>query len=473
MTLQMTTPLDRFLHAAKAAGCPPDQLRNFRAVGYAPQPKQLAFHAAARACDSPGRPVEVGIGGARGPGKSHAVLAQLGADDCQRVPGLKCLLLRKVGSSAKEGFEDLLTRAFPPWLRYYVPSRSILKFPNGSRILIGHFQNERDIDKYLGLEYDTIAVEETTGLSLKKYQAITLCNRTSKSGWRPRIYNSTNPGGIGHAWYKSRFIVPWKKRQETDTRFIFATVDDNVHVNPGYRAMLDRLIGWEKRAYRYGDWDIAAGQFFTNWSYDLHVCKPIKILPSWPVWCSLDYGFVHPTSVHLITQDGDGMIYFVDEHYQSRWLPEQHADGIKAMLGRNDVRLDRLFAFVAGADVFAQRGSIKTIADQYFDCGIKLSPAQMDRITGAAEWLKRLGSVEAKIAPTVQISERCTRLIECLPMLEHDPNRPEDVLKVDIDEAGNGGDDPYDDGRYGLMAARRSSKPVAREKKVNMWRELE
>ena len=38
-------------------------------------------------------------GGARGGGKSHWLLAQMGADDCQRVPGLKCLLLRKVGKA--------------------------------------------------------------------------------------------------------------------------------------------------------------------------------------------------------------------------------------------------------------------------------------------------------------------------------------------------------------------------------------
>jgi hypothetical protein len=35
-------------------------------------------------------------------------------------------------------------------------------------------------------------------------------------------------------------------------------------------------------------------------------------------------------------------------------------------------------------------------------------------------------------------------LHECLPALQHDPHRPEDVLKVDADEEGNGGDDAGD-----------------------------
>jgi hypothetical protein len=42
--------------------------------------------------------------------------------------------------------------------------------------------------------------------------------------------------------------------------------------------------------------------------------------------------------------------------------------------------------------------------------------------------------------------------LDCLPALEHDPHRPEDVLKWDTDDDGNGGDDPYDALRYGLLA---------------------
>jgi hypothetical protein len=40
------------------------------------------------------------------------------------------------------------------------------------------------------------------------------------------------------------------------------------------------------------------------------------------------------------------------------------------------------------------------------------------------------------------------RLTETLPALQHDPNRPEDVLKVDAHESGLGGDDAADAIRY-------------------------
>jgi hypothetical protein len=48
-----------------------------------------------------------------------------------------------------------------------------------------------------------------------------------------------------------------------------------------------------------------------------------------------------------------------------------------------------------------------------------------------------------------------------LPSLQHDPNRPEDVLKVDADEDGNGADDTADCLRY-LVATR--SRAVTQRK---------
>ena len=98
--------------------------------------------------------------------------------------------------------------------------RGVLAFANGSRIIAGHFQAEKDIDAYLGLEYDVIGIEEATTLSSRKHQDISTCCRTSKPNWRPRIYSTTNPGGIGHAWYRARFVLPFLKGAETDTRFV-------------------------------------------------------------------------------------------------------------------------------------------------------------------------------------------------------------------------------------------------------------
>jgi hypothetical protein len=107
--------------------------------------------------------------------------------------------------------------------------------------------------------------------------------------------------------------------------------------------------------------------------------------------------------------------------------------------------LDR---FVAGADVFSRQSDGTSIAAQYARLGVSMRCADMDRVNGWAEVLQRLGDVDAGVRPTLFVHERCARLIETLPALQHDPNRPEDVLKVDADEDGVGGDDAADALRY-------------------------
>ena len=97
----MATAVERLARVAWQVGCPEDQLHHFLSAGYVPQPKQLELHAAARECDDAGGPDQVGFGGARGPGKSHAVFAQVALDDCRRIDGLKALYLRKVGKQAR------------------------------------------------------------------------------------------------------------------------------------------------------------------------------------------------------------------------------------------------------------------------------------------------------------------------------------------------------------------------------------
>ena len=443
-----------YVAAALAAGCPADQVERFWQIRYVAQPRQLGFHAACRAADGPDGPSEIAFGGARGPGKSHALLAQMGADDCQRRPQLKCLLLRKVGKSGREHFEDLRLKLFRRLPHEYRRKDGCITFVNNSRIVLGHFKDEAEIDAYLGLEYDVIGVEEATTLTYRKYQGIQSCNRTSKADFRPRIYTTANPGGVGHAWYRRAFVLPYERGSETTTRFIPATIDDNRFINREYRASLDGLTGWLKRAWRYGDWDISAGQFFTTYRQEAHTVEPFPIPANWTVWLAMDYGFTHYNVIYLFAQDGDGVAYVVDELAERRWLPARLAPALAAMLGRHGVERSRLTCFLAGRDCFSARPTNQgSIADQWAAEGWVLDASDDDRINGAAEVLHRLGDVEAGIAPSLHIFRTCARLIECLPALEHDPRRPEDVLKWNTDEDGMGGDDPYDALRYGLLAA--------------------
>lgn len=413
----------------------------------------MQFHGYARLADTLGELEDIGYGGARGGGKTHCGFAQIAIDDCQKWENLSVLFLREKAGSAEESMQKLCTRILPRVP--HRPTRSIIYFPNGSSIKIGHFQYEKDINQYLSLEYDVIFMEQAEQLSQSKIEEIKTVNRTSIPGFKPRTYYTFNPGGISHTFLKNKFIKPHRANSETTTRFVFANVADNKKVDVFYRAKLEALSGWKKKAWLDGDWDIFAGQFFETFSHADHVIAPNQIpdlqIPDLNIWCALDYGFKHYTVCYLLCEY-DGVIYIVDEFAARKQLISTNAIGILQMLERNGIDMGYLSNFVAGADVFAKKGdSGESFADEYSRCGIGLNCANTSRKAGAGKILQMLGDKKQAIEPSLKISERCVGLIECLPSMMHNPNDPEDVLKVDTDDQGRGGDDYYDAARYGVM----------------------
>lgn len=445
--------LVRLVTLAKGCGVPRDSLERFLAAGYVPQPKQLEFHGLARQADHIDELEDIGYGGARGGGKTHCGFAQIGIDDCQKWPGLSVLFLREKAGSAEESMQKLCTRILPRVP--HKPTRSIIYFPNGSSIKIGHFQYEKDINQYLSLEYDVIFIEQAEQLSQAKIEEIKTVNRTSLPGVKPRTYYTFNSGGISHQYLKNKFIKPHRAGKETTTRFVFASVHDNKKVDRFYRAKLEALTGWKRKAWLDGDWDIFAGQYFETFRHDLHVSDPktwpnLKALGT-PFWASLDYGFKHYTTCYLFTEH-DGITYVVDEFAARKQLISQNCDGIKEMLAKHGLSVGDLSTFVAGTDVFAKKGDTgECFADEFANNGIYLHPATVARKAGAGRIMRLLGDENQQIEPSIRISSDCRGLINCLPSLIHNPNDPEDVLKVDTDENGNGGDDWYDGFRYGVM----------------------
>ncbi len=437
-------PVEEYLRRGKDAGCPVDQMANFARAGLILQEKQLMFAAAARECDKPDGPTAIGFGGARGGGKSFCGLSQAGADDCQRFPGLKVLFLRKSGKSNKEQFEDFRKKVFANLPHEYREQKGVLTFKNGSTMVIGHFKDEKDIDNYLGLEYDVILIEEATTLTFSKWKNILTCLRSSKPGWRPRAYLTTNPGNIGHAWFKQVFILPYLQKIERETRFIPSTVRDNKFVNQEYVGILETLSGWQREAWLNGNWDVQAGQFFTTWREKVHVMPTIDERQIVRYVAALDYGFNHYTVFHLGGEDKFGNIYILETHRGRRMTVEEHAREINHLFEKRNLINTECKFIVAGKDCFSKHPDGTTVADQYADRGIHLQCAEMDRINGWSAVLKMLGDPDNGIMPKLFIHARCKALIEQMPVMQHDPNKPEDLLKLDIDDEGSGGDDDVD-----------------------------
>lgn len=449
----VTTALERCIKTALDAGVPREQANSFLSVGYVPLPWQWEFHAAARAADLPDGPVEIGAGGARGPGKSHATFSQVGIDDCLRVANLKCLFLRKTAVSAEESFQDLIDKTLVGKVSF-TRTKNVVVFKNRSKIILGGFNSEDDIDKYIGIEYDIIVVEELNQLTKDKYLKLLGSLRTSKPNWRPRVYASFNPGGRGHSFVKERFVLPRRLNQETRTRFIPATYQDNrANLNKEYIDYLETLEGDLGRAWRDGDFDLFAGQYFKEWRYDVHVCDPFAIPNDWRRFKAGDAGYNQP-SVGWYAISPDGQLFRYRELYKQQLTASNLAREVVALQNPNEVIEYEVWdpAFwakkgerddaLSGAEIYEQK--IKELTGKT----PRMVKGENSRIAGwtvVREYLQKYMGPLDTLTARLQVFSTCTEFIRTLPELQHDEHNPEDL---DTD----GEDHAADELRYAVMS---------------------
>ena len=376
---------------------------------------------------------------------------------CEDYPTLKDRQLSKIGAE------------FPTWLGsmhgdHAVHGRCyILDEEYGGGII--KFRNLDDPSKYQSAEFAAIAVEEIT----KNQEAVfdDLRNRLRWSGIADvKFIAATNPGGIGHAWVKKRWLD--KKfddhEQEADQFFyVRALAADNPHIDKGYLKQLESLPLDKRRAYLEGDWDIFKGQYFTEWRREIHVCKPFDIPSDWKKFCALDYGYAAPASIGWYAIDPDGFLYRYKELYITGRTGTQLGEDW-VMMTRPDEKIqyitcDPSFWNKKGEDDGALSTAEKFQArivellrssDRHAPPLVK---ANNDRIVGwreMHEWLKPV-SVEGEVTSKFKVFSTCLEFLRTFPSLVHDTHNPEDVDSDGEDHAG-------DEARYAVMSRPSPSK---------------
>lgn len=440
--------LSQCVETARKLGVVEDQVRNFLSRGYVPLPWQWRFHALARSCDSERGPVKIGVGGARGPGKSHGVFAQVTLDDCQRVKNLKGLFLRQTGTAARESFGDLVIKILARKVDYtYNRAESILYFKNGSRVVLGGFHDERDVDKYVGIEYDFVAIEELNQLTFDRVERLLGSMRTSKPNWRPRMYASFNPGGIGHVFVKETFVEPARELCEEKTKFVPARYSDNPWLNREYIDYLENLGGNLGRAWRDGDFDIFEGQYFNEWRNDLHVVNPYEVPTTWKRIRCIDHGRTAPTACMWGAIDYDGNIVWYREYYMANQDADRNAQEIKRLSEGEKYS----FAVMDSA-CYSKTGFGETIAEIYERNGVYADPAPKNRLAG---WNLFHEYLRGDDGPKMKFFSTCVNAIRTIPTLIHDSRAGK---LEDLDTTGE--DHCADAISYGLQYLHESKSPV-------------
>lgn len=375
-------------------------------------------------------------GGARGGGKSHVSRIKM----CLlafNYPGIQILLLRRTLKELRDNHILPLQKMLKNIAIYKDNTKEFI-FPNGSRIVLGYCDTEKDVLQYQGQAYEVIVMEEATHFTEFQFQTLTESNRMSGNLGKefvPRMYFTCNPGGVGHSWVKRLFIDKDYKTTETpsDYKFIPSLVFENKYImekDPNYVKVLENLPEDRKQAMLYGNWDVFDGQFFREFNRNIHVIEPFEIPLEWNRYIAMDYG-LDMFAVLFVAVDAKGKAYVYNEIHKSDLIVSDARQTLKSIMRNHKYK-----AIYAPPDLWNRnRDTGKSTAELFFEGGIDLTKASNDRKAGwlnVKEWLKikkvkneQTGEVYED--SDIKIFSNCINLVRCLPQLQHDEKDPNDV----------------------------------------------
>jgi len=333
-------------------------------------------------------------------------------------------------------------------------------FPGGASLKLRFLENDDDVHSYQGHQYTWIGFDELTNWPTDySYIYMFSCAR-SPEGVPVSIRASGNPGSVGHVWVKERFvdIAPPKTLYYDEvtqmTRcFIPAKLEDNIRLmekDPRYEQRLKMLPPHLYRAYRDGDWDVFAGQAFSEFSRDLHVTKPFALDPSWKRFTSMDWGYSKPFSIGWWAVTGDGRFIRYREWYGCE--PYKRNTGVQlpalevAKKAWEMSVPEGCVDMVADPSCWSRQGlEGNSIADTFASAGWRMEKGNNDRKSGLVRLHDLMKTRYMDGRPMVIVFDTCIHWIRTIPTLVVDEHKPEDV-----DTTGE--DHPYDDTRYALLS---------------------
>ena len=379
---------------------------------------------------------EVLFGGAAGGGKSYGQIVDALLFALQ-YPGSKQLILRRTLPELEKSLVRTALALYPAEWFEYRKSSHVGCFKNGSLIDFGYLDHENDVYKYQSAEYDIIRFDELTHFTEQMYVYL-LSRCRGANGYPKQIKSSTNPGGIGHGWVKSRFIdigpPDTVYRFSSGSRlFLPSKVQDNLFLmkeDPGYVKRLENLSEKDRAALLEGSWDLFEGQYFTEWDRAKHVIDPYPITDDKEIYFTMDYG-LDMLAGYLVAVDAFGAVVF-REIYEGKdnggdgLIVSQAAARIREMCRGFSVR-----RYFAPPDLWSRgKDSGRNLAELFGKYGVPLTKAPNDRVAGwmqLREWLRPVPTEDGTTAPRLRIFSGCVNLIRTLPALCYDPGNPFDT----------------------------------------------
>lgn len=460
---------------------------------------------------------EAGYGGALGSGKTELLLLLPLIYRFYEHAKFRGLMVRRTFPELEQEVIQRSKEFYPSTGAVYNEAKRWWKFPRGGYDRFGHIEHDKDVKKYDGAQYNIERWDEATSHTQFQYEYLVLRRCRSGTSDLPAISRwGSNPGGIGHTYFRKRFIDPYKaggkilREKNTGTLkfFLPATGADNKHLlenNPNYYQRLQGISSEaERRAMILGDWYTFEGQVFEEFRLEplpgepdnaRHVIEPFNIPSFWPKIIAIDWGYAAWNYAIWFAISPHGRVYIYRTYAVKKTKIKDWTRQISLLSGDEipnirDVRLCHSANQDRGQDQTIEQQVAEAFEDAGFSCGVTLG--ERNRIAGKQlvhEYLRwqQLPPIKAVIGEySVELANKIYRQHgeeglkeynklfeepedEILPKLQIFSTSPEGRSSDDLQEAIStciydetrkedvkefDGDDPYDCLRIGLFAIR-------------------
>ena len=395
---------------------------------------------------------DVLYGGAAGGGKSFALLADP-LRYCHNA-NHRGLLLRRTLDELTELIDkskQLYPKAFPGAI--FREAKSTWVFPSGATLWFTYLDRDKDVTRFQGQAFNWIGVDEITQYPTPyvwDYLRSRLRSTDPELQQNLTMRCTANPGGVGGWWVKKMYIDAHEpnmafgaKDLETGKTFVWpdgnkkagqplfyrkfvpARLTDNpfLMADGQYEAMLRSLPEVERRRLLEGDWDVAEGAAFPEFSRVRHVVEPWDLPTNWPRIRAADYGYSSPSCVLWGAIDWDNNIWVYRELYVKHLTAEQLADKI---LECEELDPQPHYT-VLDSSCWNKTGFGPSIAETMMRAGVRWTPSDRNRLQGKMELHRRLADDPYSNEPRMRIFSNCKHIIAQLSGIPLSKTNSEDV----------------------------------------------
>lgn len=286
---------------------------------------------------------EILYGGAAGGGKSDSLLVE-----ALRYVGnsqYRAIIFRRTYPELEGKGSGLIPRSRELLYgtgAHYDEQQHIWFFSSGATLAFAHLEHEHSVHNYRSSQFAYIAFDELTTFTESQYLYM-LSRLRTLSGLPVRLRAASNPGGVGHAWVRKRFIERLKpfeirffkrdgdaeiETHENDPdalsrQFIPARVFDNptlLERDPNYVRRLKALDTTERKRLLDGDWFASdSGLVYAEFN-DANITDEEPERGA-RIELAFDDGYIDPRAILLVHRNSTRILVFA-ELYHSRHLPE-------------------------------------------------------------------------------------------------------------------------------------------------------